>query len=774
MGHTGLKVHAVSAASASTCCPGETLGLVGESGCGKSTTGRAVMQLPRPTRGSVTFEGRELTTSSTDAMRAARTRMQMIFQDPISSLNPRRKVGDIVAEPLNIWKRGSKSERSDKVRKALEDVGIDPTRAAESQPHQFSGGQCQRISIARALVLEPTLIICDEPVSALDVSVQAQVLNLLEDLKAEYGLTMIFIAHDLAVVKNISDRVAVMYLGKLCEVAPSDALYARPAHPYTNVLLASIPHADPDAEIGDVARRGRAAVTGGAAHRLPFPPALPQRPGPLPHRGAADAGDRGRPLRRLPLPGPRRRLIAAEGGPVVRALASRPAMASGSAAAERQRPGHPSRFDRPGSSVPPPYGDDRSGHRCARRAHPTCVPARARRHPRVRPDRRAALPPQRHVVHRRRAHRGDVLHAVGVLDHPPLIDDWQRDDQIRLGAFYERRFRRLMPSAVILLLAVAVMWTWFPGNGRRLGVWEWFSGLAYFENTYLQASGKDYGGLFGLANPLQHLWSLSLEEQVYLVFPILLIGLLAGVRRLASRHGVAVLWWTAGVLTALAVVGFALGPYYESHGPLWGELPGLDPKCTGISCAYYATEVRGAEFLVGAVLAIVVTAAAGAPRLMATLRRPGWRAVGWLALAFEVWLWWQVGYANDFTDWFLPWGVLVNSLNIGVLILFACASQRPAALPDLAAVHVGRRARLHDLPRPLAAVHPGRLVAPATRPPPPAPARHRLDRGTEHLGVLLQGRPRARRCRRCCSTPWRTRFGGGGCGRAARSTCGWR
>jgi peptide/nickel transport system ATP-binding protein len=252
VGHTGLKVHAVSGISLDVL-PGETLGLVGESGCGKSTTGRAVMQLPRPTSGSVRFEGKELTRLDTDDMRAARTRMQMIFQDPISSLNPRRKVANIVAEPLSIWKRGTKDEQKAKVTKALEDVGIDPERAAESQPHQFSGGQCQRISIARALVLEPTLIICDEPVSALDVSVQAQVLNLLEDLKAEYGLTMIFIAHDLAVVKNISDRVAVMYLGKLCEVAPSDALYHAPAHPYTNVLLASIPHADPDAPVGDVA-----------------------------------------------------------------------------------------------------------------------------------------------------------------------------------------------------------------------------------------------------------------------------------------------------------------------------------------------------------------------------------------------------------------------------------------------------------------------------------------------------------------------------------------
>jgi peptide/nickel transport system ATP-binding protein len=244
VGRTGLTVNAVSGISFDVH-RGETLGLVGESGCGKSTTGRAIMQLPRPTSGSVRFEGHELTTMASNEMRRARTRMQMIFQDPISSLNPRRKVRDIVMEPLTIWKRGSHDERAAIVDRTLEEVGIDPTRAGESQAHQFSGGQCQRISIARGLVLEPSLIICDEPVSALDVSVQAQVLNLLEDLKARHGLTMIFIAHDLAVVKNVSDRVAVMYLGKLCEVAPSDDLYRTPAHPYTNVLLASIPVPDP-------------------------------------------------------------------------------------------------------------------------------------------------------------------------------------------------------------------------------------------------------------------------------------------------------------------------------------------------------------------------------------------------------------------------------------------------------------------------------------------------------------------------------------------------
>ncbi len=246
VGH-GNTVKAVSGISFDVL-RGETLGIVGESGCGKSTTGRAIMQIPKPTSGSIVFEGRDLTTLSHKDVREARTKVQMIFQDPVSSLNPRRSVRDSVLEPLVIWKRGTAEEQSALVDEILESVGIDPKRAAESRPHQFSGGQCQRISVARALALDPTLIICDEPVSALDVSVQAQVLNLLEDLKEKYGLTLVFIAHDLAVVKNISDRVAVMYLGKLCEVASSDDLYARPAHPYTNVLLDSIPEPDPNAD----------------------------------------------------------------------------------------------------------------------------------------------------------------------------------------------------------------------------------------------------------------------------------------------------------------------------------------------------------------------------------------------------------------------------------------------------------------------------------------------------------------------------------------------
>jgi peptide/nickel transport system ATP-binding protein len=243
----GRRVHAVSGISLDLL-EGETLGLVGESGCGKSTTGRAIVQLPPPTSGSVRFEGRELTELHGADLRRVRPRMQMIFQDPISSLNPRRKVGDIVAEGLDIWEVGDKASRKAKVDEMLATVGLDPESARGRRPHEFSGGQCQRISIARALITEPKLVICDEPVSALDVSVQAQILNLLEDMKQRYGLTLVFIAHDLAVVKNVSDRVAVMYLGKLCEVGPPDDLYAHPAHPYTAALLSAIPEPDPRAE----------------------------------------------------------------------------------------------------------------------------------------------------------------------------------------------------------------------------------------------------------------------------------------------------------------------------------------------------------------------------------------------------------------------------------------------------------------------------------------------------------------------------------------------
>jgi peptide/nickel transport system ATP-binding protein len=224
---------------------GETLGLVGESGCGKSTLGRAVLQLNRPTSGKVTFDGTELTTLDRESMRLMRRRLQLIFQDPIASLNPRRCIGDIIAEPLIITGVKDKAERERRVREVMVAVGLDPDNAIGRLPHEFSGGQCQRISIARALILEPELVICDEPVSALDVSIRAQILNLLEEMKRRYGLTLLFIAHDLAVVKAVSDRIAVMYLGKLCEVAPTELLFQRPSHPYTALLLEAIPVPDP-------------------------------------------------------------------------------------------------------------------------------------------------------------------------------------------------------------------------------------------------------------------------------------------------------------------------------------------------------------------------------------------------------------------------------------------------------------------------------------------------------------------------------------------------
>ncbi len=271
-GRTNAHVKAVDGVNM-TIKQGETLGLVGESGCGKSTTGRAILQLIKPTGGTVRFKEKELTRLDARRIRDARADMQMIFQDPFGSLDPRFSVGEIIAEPLQNFQKNSKVETRRRVEELLEVVGLNP-KFVNRFPHEFSGGQRQRIGIARALALNPAFVVCDEPVSALDVSIQAQVLNLLQDLQERFGLTYLFIAHNLSVVKYISDRVAVMYLGRVVEIAERDALYNRPLHPYTQALLSAIPVPNPEIE----SQRQRIILEGDVPSPLNPPSGCPFHP----------------------------------------------------------------------------------------------------------------------------------------------------------------------------------------------------------------------------------------------------------------------------------------------------------------------------------------------------------------------------------------------------------------------------------------------------------------------------------------------------------------